>query len=146
VRSESDLCSVVIRVCIGSLKTVPELSPGQVPKAAGLVVVAATSAAHADPTYLGCTITNVEWDNYDVAGGAEVGFICAGSAGWAYARNTLTAGCNYANSVDTLKSWFGLLQAALLSGHHINFQYTLFGNHCSGTGGAYEVTRVELVP
>ena len=114
--------------------------------AVGLVVAAAAPSAHADTLYAGCTITNVAWDNYDGPGN-QLGFICSGSAGWAYARtNTTSSGCYYSNTVDTLKSWLSLLQAALLSGHHINFNYASAGSHCNLLGGAYEVTRVELVP
>lgn len=101
--------------------------------AASIGIAIATSTARADTLYSNCTVVNVAYQN------GVVGFICSGSAGWANAGAT-GSGCSTPVSVDTLKSWLSLAQAAFLSGKHLNFYYA---GTCSG--GAYQVTRVELV-
>jgi hypothetical protein len=86
-----------------------------------------TESAHATPSSLTCTVTNVAWAT---GNSGTVQIYCSGTGYWAFGDNGGDADCPAPN-LDARKAWLSLAQAALLSGKTLYIEFTAGG---TGTG------------
>jgi len=109
--------------------------------AAVLIAATMTASTPAFASYSNatCTVSNVGYSSTGSA--AYIAIICGGITYVAWDASA-PSGC-VSTTVDALKTWMSLAQAAVLSGKSLGVYYNNTGNTCSGYNSIFQLNLLQ---